>query len=496
MEASPTREGRVTRRSPWPAVGAALFSLLALLLAAVLPAVAFPLFLLVAALLAVGSTAYLVLRTDPAWAFTGALACSVFAGNWEAFLGLPGPLGPERLLLAAGIVGLAMKWWSDPDNFPRLRLEPVHWVLLLAVALAGTSALVSGTLFERESAIRLAERFGAIPFLVFALAPLVFRTARQRAILLGALVALGAYLGVIAFLETAGPQALVFPRYIVDPAYGYQSTRAGGPFAEAVTNGVGLYVCGVAASIAVITWRGQPARLAAAAVLLMCALGLLFTLQRSIWLGSIVATAVALLSVRELRRYFVPVAVLGALVVVAALAVVPGLQDRAEARTEANRSVWDRRNLNTAAVAMIAGKPLTGAGWDRFQAESKEYFSLGATYPLTAGDEIVHNVFLSHASELGLIGAALWAAGLLLAVGGAVAARAPPELEAWRIGLIAVASFWLIVTNFVYPQVFPMLALWLWIGVVWTGRSSRDGEHVETNRPRPKVGRPLDAASR
>ena len=260
-----------------------------------------------------------------------------------------------------------------------------------------------------------------------------------------------------------------------------------------MTNGVGLYVCGVAAGIAAATWRGRRARIAAAAVLLVCGLGLLFTLQRSVWVSSIGATALALVSVRELRRYFVPAVALGVLFVVFALAAVPGLQDRAEARTEANRSIWDRRNLNNAAVAMVAGNPLTGVGWDRFQSESLDYFSQASTYPLTASKEIVHNVYLSHASELGLVGAALWAAGLLLALGGAIAVRAPPDLEPWRIGLIAVASFWLIVTNFVYPQVFPTLALWLWIGVVWTGRNAREAAREEGVRVRPDVGGPIAA---
>jgi len=204
--------------SPWAAAAAGAVSVVVIVIAAFAPSVGYPLFLLGAAVLFVGSMAYLVLRTDPAWAFAGALACSVFAGNWEAFLGVPGVLGPERLLLAAGITGLAVQWWSDPDAMPRLRLEPVHWVLALAVVFAVVSALVAGTLFTLDSAVRLAERFGVIPFLVFALAPLVFRSARQRTILLSTLVVLGGYLGVLAFLETVGPKALVFPRYIVDPA--------------------------------------------------------------------------------------------------------------------------------------------------------------------------------------------------------------------------------------------------------------------------------------
>ena len=57
---------------------------------------------------------------------------------------------------------------------------------------------------------------------------------------------------------------------------------------------------------------------------------------------------------------------------------------------------------------MVEAHPLVGVGWGRFQAESAHYFEQNPDFPLTATDEIIHNVFLTYAAETGLIGLGLW----------------------------------------------------------------------------------------
>src|SRR5262249_20277098 len=151
------------------------------------------------------------------------------------------------------------------------------------------------------------DRFGLAPFLLFAAAPLVFCGARQRRILLGTFLAIGAYLGLTALCEGIGLHALVFPKYIVDPAYGFHAGRARGPFGESAVNGVALYFAGVAAVLAFVTMRRTWVRRLSLAVAALCFLGLIFTLQRSIWLGAIVATVVACAAAPALRRYLVPI---------------------------------------------------------------------------------------------------------------------------------------------------------------------------------------------
>jgi O-antigen ligase len=115
---------------------------------------------------------------------------------------------------------------------------------------------------------------------------------------------------------------------------------------------------------------------------------------------------------------------------------------------------------------MVAARPVFGFGWGRFLPESGPYYKQAETYPLTIVPAL-HSVFLSNAVELGLVGALLWAAALLMAVGGAVFRRAPPELEPWRLGLLAYASCWLVVSNFTpLGYTFSNYLLWTWAGLL------------------------------
>ena len=54
---------------------------------------------------------------------------------------------------------------------------------------------------------------------------MIYTTERKRQMLLTALVVLGAYLGLTALFEMAGPHALVWPKYIMDPNYGIHFGR-------------------------------------------------------------------------------------------------------------------------------------------------------------------------------------------------------------------------------------------------------------------------------
>ena len=189
-------------------------------------------FLVVLGLLGLASFAYLAWHVDPAWTLTGSVALSVFGGYW----GELGPLGylpvtPDRLMLLAGAGALLLRAPGARDR-ESLRLEPVHWLLLGAIAFAVVSALVSGTLLSKSEFFRLFDRFGVAPFLMFTLAPLAFPTEGHRKIFLGVLVALGGYLGLTALFETVGPQALVFPHYITNPELGFHVGRARGPFSR------------------------------------------------------------------------------------------------------------------------------------------------------------------------------------------------------------------------------------------------------------------------
>jgi O-antigen ligase len=129
---------------------------------------------------------------------------------------------------------------------------------------------------------------------------------------------------------------------------------------------------------------------------------------------------------------------------------------------------------------MVEAKPLTGFGWDRFRHESGPYFEL-QDIPLTATDDVIHNVPLSNAAEIGLIGTGLWAIGLILAAFGALTARAGPDLRPWKIGFVAVAIMWFCVLNLTpLNQVFPNIMLWTWAGIMF---AARQPEYAEAPAP-------------
>lgn len=437
--------------------------------------------------------AYLAWHTEPAWLMTAAIIGSTFNSNWGE-LGLPGGVAPDRLLLMAAILGLALGSPAASDR-PRLELRPVHAVLAATFLWAVGSAIAAQTLGESETLFFLLDRL-AVPFAVFALAPLAFRTPRHRAGFLAAFVAFGGYLGLTALFETLGPNALVVPDFIQDT--GFQGDRAQGPFLEATVNGVALYACAVASAIALVTWTDRWKRFVAGAVLFLCALGLLFTLTRSVWIAAVAATALTLALAPGLRRYLLPAAASGVVVVTLLLALLPQFDAKVTDRTGNQLTVWERRNVNAASLEMVSRRPLVGFGLGTFNDRNAEYFPLLDDVPqvvTVATTQIaIHNVFLLFAVEQGLIGATLLLASVLAAVGSALVARGPPELRPWRIGLLAIAAYWLIAANFApLGQVFPNMIVWLWAGVVLGGATQAPAEVRSVPRPRgqqlPEGGR-------
>ena len=428
-------------------------------------------FLLIAAIVC-ASAVYVAAHVHPAYMLSVALVLSIFSGNWGEF-GIPGSLAPDRLLFLTGIAAVLFRAPPVRDRAP-LRIGAVHWAMVITVLWFVGSSLAAGSLADRPHVFELAERLGVVPFLLFLVAPVAFEQARHRRVLLAALVVLGAYLAFTALMEALGIEQLVRPAYINDGSIGTHADRARGPFVEAVTNGTGLYLGGIAAALALVAWRQPRLRLFAGGVLVLSLAGLLFTETRSVWIAGIVATVVALLSVRELRRYAVPAIAAGIVVLGLSVALVPGLAEQITERRNDQRTVWDRKNLATAAVNMVEEQPLVGIGSGRFVHESAGYFRVAMDYPLTAEDQVIHHVFLTYAAEAGLIGLGLWCLTLALGMWAALRPGGRPEARPWKIATAAYLLFFVVIANFVFTQVFPSNALWLLAGVAVAAAGTRD----------------------
>jgi O-antigen ligase len=119
---------------------------------------------------------------------------------------------------------------------------------------------------------------------------------------------------------------------------------------------------------------------------------------------------------------------------------------------------------------MMEARPALGFGWGEFGAKSPPYYRLSSTYPLSTID-VAHNMPLSNAAELGLVGVAMWVVVMLMGIVAPTLGRAPPAVEPWRLALIAIAIAWFVQANLSpLDYAFDNWMIWLWAGIVVGGR--------------------------
>ena len=233
-------------------------------------------------------------------------------------------------MIAAGLLGVALEGLRDVEGRagrPPIRIETAHWLLFAALLWAVGSAWWAGTLTQSSGFFALLDRFGLMPFLVFLVAPVAFRTDHQRTILLATLIVTGAYLGLTALFEGVGLDALVFPQYILDPVGGTPRRARSGPVRPGCGNGPRVVPLRRGGGDGLARWRARPwVRAGCAVVAALCALGMLLTVTRAIWLGGLLAAVVVVWATPRLWRLIPAGAVMIWLLVVCALAFVPGLE--------------------------------------------------------------------------------------------------------------------------------------------------------------------------
>jgi O-antigen ligase len=412
---------------------------------------------------------------NPAVIMCAAIVLTIFSGAWRQ-MGLGG-LPIDRLLL---VIVLAQFLLRAPGiaHTPRLQIRNVHLLMCVTLMYVLGSAVAAGTLKNEISMLSLFDQLGIAPYLAFLVAPTVFAGERERNMLLVTLVGLGAYLGMTAIFESLGPHALVFPRYIARVDAELAEGHANGPFQNSVAEGIALFGCAVAAMMAFARWHGRNRRLAGA-VAASCVFGCFLTLERGVWIAAVVAIVLTALATRAGRRWLVPGALICVLAIGGALALSPALAGKTSQRASDRLSVWDRQNQTAAGLRMVQAKPLFGFGWNRYTTDSLEYFQLSPNYPLAGYSTTqkvlpLHDVYLSYAVELGLVGVLLWLSALLWGVGEAIFDRAQwaEDLRIWKLGLLALAVFFIVVGVFNPDQApFPTMLLWVWAGVA-TGSES------------------------
>jgi putative inorganic carbon (hco3(-)) transporter len=439
-------------------------------------------------------------EVHPAVTMCAAIALSIFSGAWSQ-IGL-GNI-PLNRLLALLVICQCLFRSPGAAAIPRIQLRNVHLLMAVTILYALGSAATAGTLTTEKGFLELWDTLGVMPYLLFLVAPSVFAGRRERELLLMTLLGLGTYLGVTAFFEILGPRSLVFPHYIAQiDAATPGVLRAGGPFQNAVAEGCATFTCAVASAIAFVEWHGQRRRWLAAAAGLMSIMGCFLSLERGVWLAAGLASVAAALATRTGRRLLLPGVLAVALCLGAAFTASSTLSHSASERATDQRSVWDRENQISAGVRMLQAKPLLGFGWDRYTSDSQDYFRQPFTYPMTGivpGTRIgvpqtpqpLHSTYLAFAVELGLVGAGLWLASLLWAVAEGIFVPGPAEMRSWKLGLIAVAVFVLIVIA-VNPHEppFAFLIVLVWAGVALSGQRQIRVERREERVAAASLGLP------
>lgn len=420
------------------------------------------LLLLSAALIVAGAVGVLVLHASSALLLSLGVASAVFAGNTK-YMGFKIP--PDRLLVALGLFLLLVG--VERRNLPfRLRFRSQHVLMLVLAAYATINSLVAGTL-SGGGGYALLDRLSITAWVLFSVAPIVFYDRRTRNVFLGVMVALGLYLGVTAILEGVGLKGIVLPKYINDPSVGIHYDRARGPMTEAAGFGLALFECAVMAVLASRIWTRRSARMIAWVVAATCMIGTLFTLTRAVWIGVGAGILVACLISREWRRRLLPPVIAASVVLLVILSVSSSISGQVDERSGNQRSVWDRLNVADAGIRAIEAKPAFGVGWRNFVGGGTEYFRLLPGFPQTGTTIDVHNALISVGAELGLVGLILWVGVIGTTIAAAMFWRAPPELEDWRIALVAMGVQWAVVAMFTpFAYTFSMYFMFTFAGIV------------------------------
>ncbi|MDX6638667.1 MAG: putative inorganic carbon ((-)) transporter, partial [Solirubrobacterales bacterium] len=111
-----------------------------------------------ALVLAALAGAYVLLQVDPAWPLSIGLAATIFSGHW-ADAGSPVPI--DRVLIGLGLLSLFLRARGVRDIFGA-KPSGIHWLLLAASAYALSSAVISGTITDKNSLFGLLDRYGFV----------------------------------------------------------------------------------------------------------------------------------------------------------------------------------------------------------------------------------------------------------------------------------------------------------------------------------------------
>ena len=218
---------------------------------------------------------------------------------------------------------------------------------------------------------------------------------------------------VTAVIQFYGPEALVWPRFIVDDP-GWPG-RAVGIFNQPVTNGLVLVLGFVVALFLATRPDTKPAvRLGLYGTALVAAAGVYLTYTRSAWLSLAIAVAAGAVLARGWRKPFVISLLIGVAGVAATFRRLVS-DDRSAGGVGSSNEVYDRLNIMATSFKAILDHPIFGVGIGRFtKFNTDHHVAWSQEIDWNRGWSIAsHENELGITAELGLPGGLLWIALLV-----------------------------------------------------------------------------------
>ncbi len=319
---------------------------------------------------------------------------------------------------------LTVMLFRPPDlqfyHSDRLAFVFLALIVLLRVLVLGQSLPVAGTVILPLSGLLMLSLWGAlnhpydatlwsalatrwlVPAALYCFAQFVFQDAQSIQRVETYFLFVFAYLAAIAIFSLVGMDALIFPRFVLDPGLGIHAERARGPFLQAVANGATLILLGLVALNAF-----RRGRLRGGVALLLLAslpLAVLATQTRAVWLScalSLLAAPLLCPSTR-LRHACLAIVLVSPLSIFFAsnVAEAPGsFTDRLLEQSP----VDFRQSLYEGGFQMFLERPLLGWKTDAIQPEISRRIS-----DFHPDDFVFHNTYLDIAVAHGSLGLVLY----------------------------------------------------------------------------------------
>lgn len=321
------------------------------------------------------------------------------------------PITIDRVLLAAVFGFAAYQWWQG-----KFKLTAINRIDILFVAFLIMLTLnVFGSDWKYRDNQPLAQLLFNyfVPFGIYLLARNLGNDSRYFKTLNFGLMALGGYLAFIAICEVKGWYGLIYPKFIISADETEFLGRGRGPFLNPVA--CGMYQM-VAICCGMVWWTKantrQKAALVAYAILMLT--GIFCTLTRSVWLATGISLCVYVWF--NCSRQWKGIFLVAAPIAAAALFGLAGdrlnsfKRDKEVTAEQMSESIELRPLLAIVATKMIADRPLLGHGLRQYSKHRAHFTTKDATdAPLQKVLPYVqHNLFLSYAVDLGLIGLAVY----------------------------------------------------------------------------------------